>query len=49
MNVDFFSGVILLKALLPDWLRRPDWVYPSDAADFGVGDSSISIALHTGW
>lgn len=22
MNVDFFSGVILLKALLPDWLRR---------------------------
>ena len=22
MNVDFFSGVVLLKALLPDWLRR---------------------------
>mmetsp|Transcript_42315 Transcript_42315/g.75818 ORF Transcript_42315/g.75818 Transcript_42315/m.75818 type:complete len:282 (-) Transcript_42315:102-947(-) len=22
MNVDFFSGVVLLKALLPDWLQR---------------------------
>lgn len=23
MNVDFFSGVVLTKALLPEWIQRP--------------------------